>query len=65
MAKKRIKSMKLSEQGKSLIWAPVDDQQKKTIRMAAAIEGLPMSQFLVAHGLAAAEKILEKMKYSA
>lgn len=64
MAKKKSGAKtaeKLAAAGKSLIWCTPDAEQKTTIRMAAAAEGLPMSKFLLAAGLREAKRILEKM----
>lgn len=61
--KKAVKpsaAARMKSQGKSLVWVTLDDSQKKKIRVAAAAEGLPMSQFLIRAGLTAAEKILAK-----
>lgn len=42
----------------SLVWA--DIAQRKILEAAANRDQRPLSQFLLFHGLAAAEKILEK-----
>ena len=56
----------IQKTGRSLIGATFSREEKAKIRSAAAIEGVPMSQFLIRHGLAAADKILsEKGKNSA
>jgi uncharacterized protein (DUF1778 family) len=47
--------------GKSPLLLALDPSDKQKIRTAAGFAGLPMSQFLILHGVAAAEKILEKI----
>ena len=44
---------------KPILLAPLESEHQK-IRVASAIAGLPMSHFLLQHGLTAAEKIIEK-----
>lgn len=55
---------RIRSQGRSLCWVTYPADEKKKIRVAAAHLGLPMSQFLASAGLAAAEKILEKIAKS-
>ncbi len=64
MAKKKKQSAgsKLSDDGKSLVWATFDEAEKSAIRTAAGITGKPMSQFVRDAALAEAGKILEKFK---
>lgn len=46
--------------GRSPLMLGLYPDDKRKIRMAAASEGLPMSQFLIKYGLMAAEKLLAK-----
>jgi len=48
---------------KPILVATSKDEHQK-IRVAAAAEGVPMSHFLLLHGLTAAKKILENMAKS-
>jgi uncharacterized protein (DUF1778 family) len=59
--KKASAGARIKAEGKSLIWVAPTAEQKDKIRVAAAVAGMPMSQFLLQHGLAAAESILKKM----
>ena len=63
-SKKPSAGARLKADGKSLVWATFDEAEKQKIRTAAAFVGLPMSQFLREKGLAAAEIILEKMRFA-
>jgi uncharacterized protein (DUF1778 family) len=46
---------------KPILAGPTVDEYQK-IRVAAASQGTSMAQFLIRHGLVAAEKILAKMQ---
>ena len=50
---------RIKEQGKSLIWVTLDPEEKEKVRVAAALEDVPMSEFLKLNGLKAAGKILK------
>lgn len=63
--KKASGGARIKGQGKSLVWVTLAEADKAKVRTAAGIEGLPMSQFLAAQGIAAAEKILEKFRNQA
>ena len=47
--------------GKSPLLLALTPDQKQKIRTAAGYAGLPMSQFLILHGLVAAEAVLKKI----
>ena len=51
---------RIKASGKSPMLLGVLPEQKDILRKAAAIDGRPMTQFLLFHALAAAKKILEK-----
>ena len=55
----------LTRRGVSLIFVTPDAEQKKKIRVAAALAGLPMSHFVLQSGVTAAENILKKNGISA
>lgn len=61
-AKPASAGARIKRQGRSLVWVTLDAEQKQTLRTAAALDGVPMSQFLVAHGLAAAEKVVAEFR---
>ncbi len=61
---KKSAAARIKEQGKSLVWVTLNTGDKKKIRVAAAECEMPMSEFLRQQGLAAADKILEKMHNS-
>lgn len=48
--------------GKSPVLLALTPEEKTLIRVAAAHEGLPMSTFLVRHGIAAAEAVIESRR---
>lgn len=52
---------RIRENGKSLVWVTFNEVDKQKIRMAAASENKPMSQFIAECGLAEADKILKKI----
>jgi uncharacterized protein (DUF1778 family) len=52
---------RIKSQGRSLVWVALDENEKKLIRTAAACVDLPMSQFLIKHGLKAAKAIVKKL----
>lgn len=52
--------MKAAGKTPSLLW--LDPDQRRTVEEAAAIDGRPMTQFLLHHGLTAAKKILAKSR---
>ena len=56
--KKKSGGAILRDAGRSPILVAVDPDQKQKIRIAAAAEGLPMSQFLLKCGLTEAAKII-------
>lgn len=56
------KDGRLKQQGKSLIWVAPTEAEKSQIRAAAAVQGKPMSQFVLDLALAASEKILSKFR---
>ncbi len=61
MAKKKQKTAeRLQADGKSLVWATFSADEKQNLRIAAGIEGVPMSQFVRNAALAAAKKLVEK-----
>ena len=61
---KQTGGARLKAEGRSLVWATFDAEEKENIRRAAAVVGLPMSQFIQTIALREAEKILEKFKNS-
>lgn len=50
--------MRASGKRPSLLW--LDNSSRTLLRRAAVIDGRPLTQFLIHHGLAAAHKILAK-----
>lgn len=60
-AKKPSGGAYLKAAGKSPLLLALEPAEKQIIRMAAGHEGMPMSRFLILHGLAAAKAILKKM----
>lgn len=60
MKKKESGGKRIASQGRSLVWVAPDLAQKRQIRVAAAMAGLPMGRFLLQAGLEAAQKILGK-----
>jgi uncharacterized protein (DUF1778 family) len=64
MAKKQSGGDYLKASKRQLIWVAPDEEQKEQIRVAAAIKGIPMSQFLLECGLRESEKIVEKYRSS-
>lgn len=59
--KKKSGGGRIKASGESLIWVTANASDKQKIRTAAAIAGVPMSQFLKQSGLKEAEKILKKI----
>jgi len=52
---------RLAAAGKQPILLGVTPEQKEKLKAAATTDGRPLTQFLVFHGLQAAEKILKKI----
>ncbi len=52
---------RLKASGKHPVLVGFNDDQFALLREAAKADGRPMTQFLMFHGLAAAEKILKKL----
>lgn len=59
--RKQGAAARIKAAGKSLVWVTLNEADKSKIRVAAALQGMPMSQFLIKHGLMAAEKLLKKL----
>lgn len=53
---------RIAREGKSLIWVTPTDEEKSTIRVAAAHVGLGMSRFILQAGLEEARKVLARVK---
>jgi uncharacterized protein (DUF1778 family) len=61
MAKeKKSAGARIKAQGRSLVWVTLSEAEKRRVRAAAGYADQPMSQFIVAAALAAAEKVLAK-----
>lgn len=63
MAKKKTQASggaRLKAAGRHPVLLGLTPEQRAKIQAAAAADNRPVTQFLVHHGLAAAEKILEK-----
>jgi uncharacterized protein (DUF1778 family) len=62
---KKAKPPAARKQRQYLIWCNPTEAEKEKIRLAAAVDGLPMSQFVLRHALVAAEKNLAKIRNQA
>ena len=51
---------RIKASGKSPVLLGLPPEQKEMLQRAAELDGRPLTQFLIFHGLAAAKKILEK-----
>jgi uncharacterized protein (DUF1778 family) len=60
MTKPESGGSRITRQGKKLVWVTLTPAEHESVRVAAAIAGVPMSKFCMEASLRAAEKILKK-----